>query len=272
MVFDPVVYVLLALGLGMYLRAVRVLARRGYAVPHSQQLAWYGGIALTSIGLISPIGGLSDELLTAHMAEHLLIADLAAPLLLVGMRSPVYVFLLPRPLLVPLARMTWLRRAFRFVRRPLVALPLFALVLYGWHIRGPFEGAVNHSGIHALQHASFIGAAMLVWWSALEPKRRRMPGELWKIGHIFSARMVSMFLGVAFVFMRSPAYSDIYGESARRHGLSPLTDQQYAGGMMMTLDILIMVFALTLFFWRTAADHDRAESAENAERAAAGTA
>jgi hypothetical protein len=39
--------------------------------------------------------------------------------------------------------------------------------------------------------------------------------------------------------------------------------------MMMTLDILIMVFALTLFFWRTASDHDRSESAERAAAEAA---
>ena len=46
---------------------------------------------------MSPIGGLSDELLVAHMGEHLILADLGAPLLLVGIRSPVYAFLLPAP-------------------------------------------------------------------------------------------------------------------------------------------------------------------------------
>ena len=44
------------------------------------------------------------------MGQHLLIADLAAPLLLIGIRSPVYAFLLPRPVLVPLAAGSGLRR------------------------------------------------------------------------------------------------------------------------------------------------------------------
>jgi hypothetical protein len=38
---------------------------------------------------------------------------------------------------------------------------------------------------------------------------------------------------------------------------------------MMSLDILIIFFALCLFFWRAAADHDRRERA-GVERHAAG--
>ena len=88
----------------LYLRAVRVLGARGYDVPFWQQVAWHAGIVLTAAGLLSPIDTLSEELLSAHMAQHLLIADLAAPLLLVGLRSPVYAFFLPRPALVAVAR------------------------------------------------------------------------------------------------------------------------------------------------------------------------
>ena len=41
---------------------------------------------------------------------------------------------------------------------------------------------------------------------------------------------------------------------------SPLADQQIAGGMMMSLDTIIVMVALTLYFWRAAADFDRAEA------------
>jgi len=66
--------------------------------------------------------------------------------------------------------------------------------------------------------------------------------------------------GMAFVVMRSPAY-DAYGDSAREHGLTPLGDQQLAGGMMLSLDFLVMMFALCLFFWASARDADEAEAA-----------
>ena len=78
-----------------------------------------------AIGLMGPIDPLAEDLLVAHMGQHLLIADIAAPLLLVGLRTPVYVFLVPRPVLVPLARCAPLRKAFRFLRQPLVAIPVW---------------------------------------------------------------------------------------------------------------------------------------------------
>jgi cytochrome c oxidase assembly factor CtaG len=239
----------------LYLRAVRVLGVRGYDVPFWQQVAWHGGIALTALGLLSPIDTLSEDLLSAHMAQHLLIADLAAPLLLVGLRSPVYAFFLPRPALVAVARRRRLRRAFRFMRRPLAAIPIYMLILYGWHMAFMFEGALDNAAVHVLQHWSFVFASVLVWWAPLDPKRRRLHGELWKIGHLLGARLAGMMLGMAFVIMRTPAYES-YADTTREHGMSPLADQQLAGAMMLGLDFLIMLFALCLFFWASARDAD----------------
>jgi putative copper resistance protein D len=243
----------------LYLRALRILGRRGVAVPGSQRAAWHAGLALQAVGLLSPIDPLGDDLLSAHMAQHLLIADLAAPLLLAGLRNPVLAFFLPRELLVAVARRARLRAAFRTLRRPLVAVPLYALVLYGWHIGPAFEAAVEHPLVHVAQHASFIATGVLVWWSVLEPKRRVPRGALWKIGHIVGARMLGMMLGMSFVVIRTPVYAGVYGSGERR-GLEPLADQQLAGAMMVVLDLFIMLFALAYFFWRAAQQHDRDEA------------
>jgi cytochrome c oxidase assembly factor CtaG len=241
----------------LYVRALRVLGGRGVHVPRGQVVCWHLGLGLQGIALLSPTGSLSDELLSAHMAEHLLLADLGAPLLLAGMRNPVLVFLLPRSLLVAVARRPRLRGAFRTLRKPLVSLPMFALVLYGWHIGFMFEAAVRNPWIHALQHASFIASGMLVWWAALEPKRRQPTGALWKIGHILAARMLSMMVGMAFVLIREPIYTGAYGSGERSFGLDALADQQTAGGLMISVDIGIMAFALIYFFVRAAQQEDR---------------
>src|SRR5215212_1790576 len=105
---DPAGLALVALLIALYARAVMVLRWRGWRVPRSQQALWYSGVALVALALLGPPDALSDDLLSAHMAEHLLLADLAAPLLLGGLRTPVLQFFLPRPLLVPLARTRWL--------------------------------------------------------------------------------------------------------------------------------------------------------------------
>jgi putative copper resistance protein D len=245
----------------LYARAVSVLGRRGYAVPRGQRIAWWAGLTLVAVGLLSPLDGLGEELLIAHMGQHLLIADLAAPLLLVGIRSPVYAFLLPKPALIQVARVHWLRGAFRWLRQPLVAIPAWIVLLYSWHFDFMFEAALRNDLVHALQHQSFVLGSVLVWWSVIEPKRRRMPGDLWKVPYVLGARLAGMFLGMAFILLQSPAYPDPYAVTAPQNGLSPLTDQQVAGGMMLGLDLLVMLFVLGFFFYRSAQDHDRAERA-----------
>lgn len=252
----------------LYVRALRILARRGVAVPRLQLVLWHLGLSLQAIALLSPIGTHADTLLTAHMGEHILLADLGAPLLLAGLRNPVLMFFLPRDVLVPLARNTRLRAAFRRLRSPLVAIAVYTVVLYGWHFSFLFEAAVRHDLVHVLQHVSFVAIGMLVWWSVLEPKRRRPHGDLWKIGHILSARMIGMFLGMAFVLIRYPLYTGVYG-AGERDGISAMADQQTAGAIMVGVDILIMVFALCFLFWQAARQYDRDEEAAAAKRAAA---
>src|SRR3569623_45896 len=110
---DPAGLALVALLLALYWRAVTVLRWRGRRIPRGQQALWYSGVALIAIALLGPPDALSDDLLSAHMAQHLLLADIAAPLLLAGVRPPVLQFMLPRPVLVTMAPTRWLRRLIR---------------------------------------------------------------------------------------------------------------------------------------------------------------
>jgi len=257
--FDPAVIVLLVTATALYVRAVRVLGRRGQEISTLQQVSWHSGVLISAIGLLGPVDGLGEDLLSAHMAQHLLVADFAAPLLLIGVRTPVLQHMLPRAAMVSLGRARRLRAVLAHLRSPLVAIALYVLVLYGWHLTFMFEAALGNGLVHALQHQSFLAVSVLVWLPALEPARRRLRGELWKIGHIIGARVAGMFLGMAFVIMRSPAYEGAYGNASSEHGLTPLFDQQVAGGLMLVVDVAIMLTALAFFFWRAGEDHDRAE-------------
>jgi len=270
--FDPVVIVLLAVAGWLYVRALRIVERRNLRVSAGQQACWWIGIALLAVATNGPVDAYDDQLFSAHMAQHQLLGDLAAPFLLAGMRAPILFFYLPRPALVLLARQRWLRRIFRVLRRPLVALPVYVLVVYGWHAGFLFEAAVRHPVVHALQHESFLLANLLLWWPVLEPAKRRMSGQLWKIGYVFAARMSTMFLGMMFVFARPILYEAVYGSGERPLGFSARFDQQTAGGMMMTLDIAIMLVALAWFFWLASQQEDRDQAAAAAKARAAAAA
>ena len=196
------------------------------------------------------------------MAQHLLIADLAAPLLLAGVRNPVLMFYLPRPALITLARSGWPRRAFRWLRQPLVAIPIYTLFLYGWHFSIFFEAAVRNPLVHALQHMSFIGIGILVWWSALNPKRRRVHGDLWKIPYLLGAAHDRDDAGDE---LRDHPRADLHRRvRVRRSQVRDLrarrpADRRRPDGHRR---LFIMVFALCYFFYKASQEADRDEARE----------
>jgi putative membrane protein len=256
---DPGPIALLLVALALYARATVVLRRRGRRLAVAQQTAWYAGLLLLGVALVGPLDALASRLMSAHMAQHVLIADLAVPLMLMGLRTPVLLFYAPRPVLIAVARRTRVRRVFATLSRPLVAVPFYVATLYLWHLGFMFEGALRSGALHALQHLSFVVTSALVWWAPLEPGRLRVGGELWKAGHVLAARLGGTMLGMALLAMRAPAYSDFYGDAARAFGLTPLADQQVGGALMMIVDVIVMLGALSFFFWRAAGDHDSEE-------------
>ncbi len=254
---------LVLLPAALYLRAVRVLARRGFHVPNWQRAVWFAGLAILAVALLSPLDDLGEtDLLSAHMAQHLLLADIAAPFLVIGARWPVYAFLLPTPIMRPLSRSRTVRSVLRTVTKPWVAAPIWVFTLYTWHAAPLYEGALENPFLHALQHQAFVIASLLLWIAVLEPTKRRVPGGLWKIAHIGGVRLAGMFLAMFFIWSTKPLYEGFYGDRALQHGISPLTDQQIAGGMMLALDFITVFAAFFFFFWRSATDAEREELAQ----------
>lgn len=256
MTFQPGPALGLALLAFLYARAVRVLARRGYAVPAGQQAFWWLGFACLAGAFFSPLDTWAQTAVSAHMAQHVLMADVATPLLLIGVRNPVLQFYLPRPVLVPLARRRGLRSVLARISKPMYAIPIYTLVLFAWHLGPAFTAALRNDYVHGLQHQSFILVSALVWWPLIEPSRRRMPGHLWKLLYVFAARLPTVFLGMGFVVAQTAFYAGYYGSGTRGGGLSPLTDQQIGGAIMMVVDVITLMVVLTVVFWRTASDDD----------------
>jgi putative membrane protein len=240
---DPLQLAPVALAaLGYGLRA-RTLQRRGTPMP-AWRVALFGtGIALLVLAFASPIAAIGeDELFSFHMLQHVVIGDLAPLCLLAGLTGPML-----RPLLAlrPVERL-------RVLANPAVALPIWAVNLYVWHIPALYEAAVEHSAVHALEHVSFFSAGIIVWLPVLET----LPAPEWfgtgpKLAYIAVVRVVETVLGNVFVWSGAVFYG-VYDRGEELWGVSPVQDQGLAGAVMMIEGSIVTVVALAWLFLRLA--------------------
>jgi putative membrane protein len=230
--------VLIGVGLALVLFAqafVRLRRRRPDHAPWSRALLFAAGLTLLVVPLVSPLDHVGDEeLLSAHMLQHVLIGDAALALLVVAVRGPLLFFLLPPPVLRPLASFRPLRSFLSVLLRPLVSLGLWAVAFLGWHVPAAYDYAAAHPLVHGLEHLSFVVAGTLAWTQLVDPARH---GRLRRPQRVFFALAmlaISQPLVDALLFTTGPAYPRYVGA----HGLSALTDQRLAGAVMMTEQLL----------------------------------
>jgi putative membrane protein len=240
--------VLIGVGLALVLFAqafVRLRRRRPDHAPWSRALLFAAGLTLLVVPLVSPLDHVGDEeLLSAHMLQHVLIGDAAPALLVVAVRGPLLFFLLPPPVLRPLASFRPLRSFLSVLLRPLVSLGLWSVAFLGWHVPAAYDYAAAHPFVHDLEHLSFVVAGTLAWAQLVDPARH---GRLRRPQRVFFALAmlaVSQPLVDALLFT-GPAYPRYVGA----HGLSALTDQRLAGVVMMTEQLLSLGICVALLLW-----------------------
>lgn len=205
-----------------YVRARR-LSTEGRPVALWRQIAFYAGVALIVATLVSPIGHIADELLFVHMIEHLLVADIGALLLVLGVTGPV---------LQPILKIRLFDRL-RVLAHPAVALPIWALNLYVWHLPVLYEAALRSEGIHALEHLLFIACGVNMWMPLFGPlPKPQWFGNLMKVGYVVAIRLTGALLGNVFVWSGTVFYP-YYARGEAYWGISALRDQGIAGSVMM---------------------------------------
>jgi cytochrome c oxidase assembly factor CtaG len=241
--FAPVELLPLLLPAVLYWWRANHLAERGRPVPAWRQACFASGLLMIALSLVG-LGELSDELLWPHMLEHLLIGDLAAILLVLGLTGPL---LQPILAIKPFDRL-------RVLAHPAVALPLWAIDLYVWHIPALYEATLTNPALHALEHGMFIFFGCVMWMPVLGPLP--VPAWFnagWKVIYVILVRFVGTALGNAFIWSGTtfyPAYEP--GDAA--HGILPLTDQGIAGAIMMGEGLIVTLAVLAWAFLKWAAD------------------
>jgi putative membrane protein len=255
----------LLLAVGYAVRA-HDLRLRGRPVQKARQASFYTGVVVLALAVTSPVDTIGEtRLFWVHMSQHLLLGDIAPLLIVIGLTGPIM-----RPVLAarPVQRL-------RFLAHPLVALPLWAVNLYVWHIAALYEGALRHGAVHALEHALFFTTGALMWAAVIEP----LPGPAWfgsglKAVYVLVVRTLQTVLANIFIWS-GHAYYSFYAAGERRSGISPTTDQTIGGAIMFIEGAIVTlaVFAWLFLRWTREAEvaqrlvdqgHDPAQSARAA--------
>ncbi len=227
----------------LYLRRSRTLAQRGTPVPRWRQGLFWTGIGLVLVALNSPVDEIGEkDFFFVHMTQHMLLGDLAPLCFVAGLTGPML-----RPVLAlrPVERM-------RFLTHPFIALPLWAIDLYVWHIPVLYDATLHHNALHALEHAMFFTCGGLMWSPVLET----LPaptwfGTGWKLGYIAAVRLLETILGNVFIWSSTSFYTP-YQHAVPIWGISAAHDQNLGGVVMMAEGGMVTLVALATLFLRMA--------------------
>ena len=242
---DPLqVAPILLLGV-LYWRRAHRLGSRGAPVPGWRKASFTTGLVLLLVALVSPIDSLGEEdFFFMHMLQHVLLGDLAPLAMVAGLTGPLLRPVLAIPIFDRL----------RILGHPFVALPLWAISLYLWHLPPAYQAALHHDAIHALEHFSFFTFGCLMWAPIVEV----LPAPEWfgtgaKLGYIAVVRGIETILGNIFIWSSSVFYP-WYVHTHALWGISPVRDQNLAGVVMMAEGSAVTLAALCWLFLRMAAE------------------
>jgi cytochrome c oxidase assembly factor CtaG len=239
---EPLQVVPTVLAAALYVRRTRSLAAQGRPVPTWRQWMFWVGIGLVVLALNSPIDALGEEhFFFIHMLQHVILGDLAPLCFVLGLTGQV---------LRPVLRYRLVERL-RVLVHPFVALPIWAVDLYVWHIPYLYDAALHHDSVHALEHFCFFSAGCLMW----EPVLETLPAPAWfgtgmKFGYIAVVRLLETILGNVFIWSSSAFYS-VYRHPPQ-WGITPVHDLNLGGVVMMAEGSLVTAVILVWLFFRLA--------------------
>jgi cytochrome c oxidase assembly factor CtaG len=236
--------------LNLYGRRVRKLSREGRRVAIWRVVLFVVGVLLVAVVQIGPLDTLADSVLAAHMLQHIVIGDIASLLIVLGLTGPI---------LQPLLHIR-LTRPVRTLSHPLVAVAIWALNLYAWHLPLLYQLAIRHDLVHALEHACLLWFGAVLWLALIGP----LPKPNWfagwaALGYVASVRFLGAILANVLIWTQSILYP-VYKSTDAARGLNPLSDQNLAGGTMMVEQIILTTALLAWLFSRFARQDEERQS------------
>jgi cytochrome c oxidase assembly factor CtaG len=127
-----------------------------------------------------------------------------------------------------------------------------------------YDAALEHPGVHALEHITFAAIGGLYWWHLLSPIRsRHRLGGLGPVAYMFSAKIMVGLLGILLTFSPDSLYS-FYDNRPDYWGMSAVTDQNVGGAVMALQQSIVMGIAMVVLVLRALSESER--ETQRAER------
>jgi putative membrane protein len=258
--WPPYIFIPLLLTAVLYATGIIKLTRRSdHSRPHLFHiLSFTAGWLSLIVALDSPIHELSEQLFWVHMTQHEILMLVAAPLIVLGAPLHPMLWALPRStraLAGTVARNSVFKTGWLAVSGPFAAWLLHGLILWLWHAPILFDLAVEHEPIHAIQHISFFGSALLFWWALVQGRKARL-GYGKGVLYIFSTGVHMGLLGALLTFSPQPWYAPYVATDAAWN-ISALADQQLGALIMWVPAGAVLLVIGLVFFWKWLEESDR---------------
>lgn len=221
------------------------------------------GLLTVVLAMQSPLDELGERHFTFHMLQHEAFVLLGVPLMLLGAPTTPLLLGLPRAVrhevVRPIAASPTWHRVVNVLTYPPLAAGLFAGILIAWHfVPGWYEAAIQQQLVHDVQHASFIGGALLFWWNVIDPAPLRSRiGYGPRMIYIASAMLTRIVIGAFLTFSTTVVYEAYEGVEPVVN-LSPLADQQLGALLMWVPGVMmhVMIIGAVFIIWLSKAERD----------------
>lgn len=275
--WEPGIIIPLAVSAALYIRGLRLLwdEHVGRGIRVWEAACFAAGWTVTGLALLSPLHELSERQFSWHMVQHELLMVVSAPLLVLGRPFEPIIWALPssaRRFLGRVSHRSLIRAAWRGLTRPSVAFVLHGAAIWLWHVPELFQATLSNDAMHALQHSSFLGTAVLFWWAIIRAhaSTNRPPTTHFGVAVLllFGTTLHSGALGALLTFSRTLWYPAYALACRTTCALSPLEDQQLAGLIMwIPASFAYLLASLILFATWLRASEDRVHEREAARAA-----
>ena len=201
-------------------------ARAGRA-SRAQVAAAAVALALILAAFASPLQPLAvHTFLWAHLLQNVVLAEWAPALLVLA---------------VP--RATAARASAFPLFHPFVALPVWLVTYFVWHLPWIYDYALRHphSLLH-VEHLTYLLAGICLWWPVVHGAYSAGMKAL----YLFAAFVLASPLGLMLALVQKPVYS-FYEHAPRTWGPAPLADQQIAGVTMAAEEAIVFFVVFTLY-------------------------